>query len=82
MQRTRLLEIITSGLQEFGLESDLVNPILTEAEDGSAPAQFIVGSAVERSCGATEAIPWYQLAARQGYQPALERLRRLNSHAA
>lgn len=82
MQRTRLLEMIAAGLQEFGLEADLVDPILTEAEDGSAPAQFIVASALEKSCGSAEATQWYQLSARQGYRPALERLRRLDSRAA
>jgi TPR repeat protein len=82
MERTHLLKMIADGLQEFGLEPDLVDPILTEAEEDNAPAQFIVASALERSCGMDNAVDWYQRAAHQGYRPALERLRRFHPNAA
>jgi TPR repeat protein len=81
-KRIRLLEMMQSGMKDSGLEPDLVDPILSEAEDGSAPAQFIVASALERSGGFEEALEWYRLSARQGYRPAQERLRRCHRDAA
>lgn len=81
-QRIRLLNMIQAGLQDSGLEPDLVDPILCEAEDGSAPAQFIVASAVERAGCFEDALEWYRLSARQGYRPAQERLRRSHRDAA
>lgn len=81
-QRIRLLEMMQAGLQGSGLEPDLVDPILCEAEDGSAPAQFIVASALEKSGGFDAALEWYRLSARQGYRPAQERLRRCHRDAA
>lgn len=77
-QRIRLLENITAGMKDSGLEQDLIEPILSEAEDGSAAAQFIVASALERACALPEAMNWYRLSARQGYRPASERLRQLH----
>ncbi len=82
MRRLRLLAAITAGLQDSGLEADLVEPILDEAEEGNAPAQFIVASALEKAEDFEQALEWYRRSAQQGYLPARERLRRLNSNAA
>jgi TPR repeat protein len=82
MRRARLLEKLSQGLKETGLEPDLIEPILDEAEDGSASAQFIVAAALERASVFSEAMHWYRASARQGFQPAKERLRRPNSSVA
>jgi len=82
VRRDRLLTRIIAGMRDSGLAPDLVEPILEEAEEGNAPAQFIVASALERAAELGEAKDWYQRAARQGYHPAQERLRRLHLSAA
>ncbi len=73
-RRARLLQLMSAGLQDSGLEADLLEPILSEAEDGSAPAQFIVGSGLEKIGLPEEAVSWYRLSAEQGYLPAQQRL--------
>ncbi len=76
MRRARLLASISAGLKDSGLEVDMAEPILDEAESGNASAQFIVASALEKASALSEAMAWYRRAADQGYQPAQERLRR------
>jgi TPR repeat protein len=82
MRRARLLEKVSEGLKESELEPGLIEPILDEAEDGSASAQFIVAAALERASALSEAMHWYRASARQGFQPAKERLRQIHSFAA
>lgn len=82
MRRARLLQKLALGLRDSGLDADLLEPILDEAEDGSASAQYIVASGLEQASLLNEALKWYRAAAEKGYLPAKERLRRLHASAA
>lgn len=82
MRRSLIVEKLIFGLKESGLGPDLIEPILDEAEDGVASAQYIVASGLEKASMMSEAVEWYRAAADQGYLPAKERLRRLHSSAA
>ncbi len=50
--------------------------IVSEALAGSAPAQFIVATAFERTGDTMRAEEWYVRAAEQGYLPAVRLVRR------
>ena len=78
----RSLERIVRETLARSLEPDTIDPIINQAEDDNAPAQYIVASALETAGEVPEATRWYCRAAVQGYRPALERLRRLSDPAA
>ncbi len=82
MRRANLLQQLTVGLKESGLAPDVIEPILDEAENGIAAAQFIVASGLEKASVLNEALDWYRSAAEKGYPPAKERLDRLRSSIA
>ncbi len=81
-QRTaNLIQAVMNGMKSSGIATDLIVPIVHEAEDGNPAAEFLVGSALEDSRPA-EAIEWYRRAAEQGYRPAMAVLQRLEHPAA
>ena len=66
---------ILSALQELGeanspLDYQDWQDIANEALSGSAPAQYIVATAFEKSGDRKRAADWFRRSARQGYSPA------------
>lgn len=78
---SELIEAVRSGMKTSGLGSDLIEPIVHEAEDGNPAAEFIVANALE-STDPMEALEWYRRSAEQGYKPARTVLERLQRPAA
>ncbi len=78
----RRLESLVRQQLSLRFEPDLIGPILAEAEQGNAAAEFIIADALEAAGEREEAMEWYRRSAEQGYHPALERLRRDSRSAA
>lgn len=70
----RRLEETVRRSASLSFEPDVIDPILDEAEDDNAAAQYIVASVLESAGENFEAARWYRRSADQGYRPALERL--------
>jgi TPR repeat protein len=55
--------------------------IVCEALAGSAPAQYIVATAFEKSGDTLRADDWYLFSAKQGYYPAISKLRSIRGNS-
>ncbi len=77
----RLEEIVCRQLAS-SFQPDEIEAILVEADKDSPSAEFIIARALETANELEEAMKWYRRCAKQGYLPALERLRRDSPHAA
>ena len=67
-------------------ENEILGPedlqaIVAEAKSGCASAQFIVGSALERSGDRVHADDWYRRSAEQKFPPAVAKLNESNEAA-
>ncbi len=80
-RNSHLIEAVRNGMKTSGLATDLIGPIVHEAEDGNPAAEFIVATALEDT-NPSEALEWYRKAAEQGYRPAKAVLNRLEHPAA
>jgi len=74
------VETVSSGSSL--LESQDWDAIFALAQDGCAPAQYIVAGSFEKRGDIAEAQEWYQRCALQNYTPAASRLAQLRSIAA
>ena len=59
------------AIENSSLEPEIWNSIASEALAGSAPAQYIVGTAFEGLGDMRQAREWLEPSAAQGYVPAL-----------
>jgi TPR repeat protein len=71
-----LLRLQSLAGENCSLTDEEWEAIASEALGGSAPAQFIVATAFEKTGDKLRAEEWYVRAARQGYLPAVRLVRR------
>ena len=62
------------AMEHSSLEPEIWHSIATEALSGSAPAQYIVATALEELGNMRQAQEWFERSAAQGHAPALAKL--------
>jgi TPR repeat protein len=64
----------TLAMEHSSLEPEIWHSIAIEALSGSAPAQYIVATALEELGNMRQAQEWFERSAAQGHAPALAKL--------